>query len=168
LIATAPVIYAAPSHGDCAVRPAGGSSVGYLTSVTIGGRIVTRPTVREADIQQAEIFHSLLAEQRAELCNRLDEQAIQLARYEHSQDSDGARRKRLRIKEIGAEIRDIDRMIHALTGRLLVGYDPRSRAADAPTVAQLAQHHNGAPYAVSSSAATRCNRSPGCSHPSRG
>ena len=74
---------------------------------------------READIQQAQVFHSLLAERRAELCDHLDQQAVKLTRYEHRRDSNGARRKRLRIKEIGAEIRDIDRMMHGLTVRLL-------------------------------------------------
>ena len=96
-----------------------GPRAGYLTSVTNGGRIVTWPVDREADIEQAQVFHSLLAERRAQLCDRLDEQAVKLARYEHSRDSAGARRKRLRIKEIGAEIRDIDRMMQGLMGRLL-------------------------------------------------
>ena len=72
-----------------------------------------------ADTEQAQVFHSLLAERRAELCDRLDEQAIRLARYEHSRDSAGARRKRGRIKEIGAVIRDIDRMMHGLRVQLL-------------------------------------------------
>lgn len=90
---------------------------GYFTCVTNGGRIVTsRRADREADIQQAEVFHSLLAEHRVELCNRLDEQAIKLARYERIQDSDGARRKRRRLKQIGADIRDIDRTMRALSG----------------------------------------------------
>jgi hypothetical protein len=71
------------------------------------------------DIAQAEVFRSLLAERRAELCDRLDEQAITLARDERCDDSPGARRKRLRIKEIGAEIREIDRMMNALIVRLL-------------------------------------------------
>ena len=74
---------------------------------------------RQADTEQAQVFHTLLAERRAELCDRLDQQAVKLARYEHRRDSDGARRKRLRIKEIGAEIRDIDRMMQGLMGRLL-------------------------------------------------
>jgi hypothetical protein len=42
-----------------------------------------------------------------------------LVRYEQNHDSDGARRKRRRIKQIGADIRDIDRMMHALGSRLL-------------------------------------------------
>ena len=42
--------------------------------MTNGGRIVTWAADREADIQQAQVFHSLLAERRAELCDRLDEQ----------------------------------------------------------------------------------------------
>jgi hypothetical protein len=87
--------------------------------VTKGGQIVTWRAGRRADIEQAEVFHSLLAAHRAELCNRLDEQAIKLARYERNQDSVGARRKHRRIKEIGADIRDIDRMMHALSRRLL-------------------------------------------------
>jgi hypothetical protein len=74
---------------------------------------------RRADTEQAQVFHTLLAERREELCDRLDQQAVKLARYEHSRDSAGARRKRLRIKEIGAEIRDIDRMMQGLVGRLL-------------------------------------------------
>jgi hypothetical protein len=74
---------------------------------------------READIQQAQVFHSLLAEQRVELCDRLDEQAIKLVRYEQNRDWNGARRKRRRIKQIGADIRDIDRMMRALRSRLL-------------------------------------------------
>ena len=74
---------------------------------------------READIQQAEVFHALLAQRRAELCDLLDEQAIKLGRYERGHDTAVVRRKRRRIKEIGAEVRDIDRMIHGLRGRLL-------------------------------------------------
>jgi hypothetical protein len=38
---------------------------------------------------------------------------------ERGHDSAGARRKRLRINEIGAEIREIDRMMNALRVRLL-------------------------------------------------
>ena len=87
--------------------------------MTNWGRIVTLAVDREADIQQAKVFHSLLAEQRVELCDRLDEQAIKLVRYEQIHDSDGARRKRRRIKQIGADICDIDRMMHALRCRLL-------------------------------------------------
>ena len=60
-----------------------------------------------------------VAERRAALCDRLDQQAVKLARYERSRDTGGARRKRGRIKEIGAEIRDIDRMLHTLKVRLL-------------------------------------------------
>ena len=87
--------------------------------MTVGGRFVTLPVEQEADIQQAEMFHTLLAERRAELCERLDEQGIKLARYEQRRDSAGARRKRLRIKEIGTEIRDIDRMMQGLRVQLL-------------------------------------------------
>jgi hypothetical protein len=96
--------------------------------VTIGGRIVTPPADRETDIQQAEVFHALLAQRRAELCDLLDEHAIKLGRAERSHDTAGVRRKRLRIKEIGAEVRAIDRMMHALSGRLLLGLPkgPRS------------------------------------------
>ena len=65
------------------------------------------------------MFQSLLVEQWVELCDRLDQQAVKLARHEHSRDSAGARRKGLRIKEIGAEIRDIDRMMHGSRARLL-------------------------------------------------
>ena len=74
---------------------------------------------RQADTKQAQVFHTLLAERRAELCDRLDQQAVKLARYEHSRDSARARHKRLRIKEIGTEIRDIDRMMQQLTAQLL-------------------------------------------------
>jgi hypothetical protein len=74
---------------------------------------------READIRQAEVFHALLAQRRAVLCEGLDQQAAKLARYEQKRDSAAVRRKRLRIKEIGAEIRDIDRMTHTLSSRLL-------------------------------------------------
>ena len=84
-----------------------------------GGQIVTLPIERGPDVAQAEVFCSLLAERRGELCDRLDEQAIKLARYERGHDSAGARRKRLRINEIGAEIREIDRMMNALRVRLL-------------------------------------------------
>lgn len=99
---------------------------GYLTWVTNGGRIVTRAADREADIQQAQAFHSLLAEQRVELCDRLDEQEIKLARYEDSHDTAGARRKRRRLKQIGADIRDIDRMMHALRSRLGAHHEQQS------------------------------------------
>jgi hypothetical protein len=65
-----------------------------------------------------------LAERRAGLCDLLDEHAIKLNRCEQSHNTAGARRKRLRIKEIGAEIRDIDRMMVRLRARLL-GADQR-------------------------------------------
>jgi hypothetical protein len=74
---------------------------------------------RQADAEQAEMFHTLLAGRRAELCDHLDQQAVKLARYEQGRDSAGIRRKRLRIKEIGAEIRDIDRMMQGLRVQLL-------------------------------------------------
>jgi hypothetical protein len=74
---------------------------------------------READIRQAEVFHALLAQRRAELCDLLDEYAIKLGHAERSHDTAVVRRKRLRIKEIGAEVRDIDRMMHGLRGHLL-------------------------------------------------
>ena len=96
------------------VRVSVGSRAGYLTCVTHGGRFVTWAADREADIQQAQVFHCLLAARRMELCDRLDAHEIKLARYERSRDSEGTRRKRRRIKEIGAEIRDIDRMLHSL------------------------------------------------------
>lgn len=92
---------------------------GYFTCVTNGGQIVTWQANHQADIAQAEVFQSLLAAQRAQLCDRLDEQAIKLARHLRTRDSAGARRKRRRIKEIGADIRDIDLMMHALSSRLL-------------------------------------------------
>jgi hypothetical protein len=74
---------------------------------------------RDADVEQAEIFLALLAQRREELCDLLDAQAIKLGRAERSHDTAGVRRKRLCIKEIGAEIRDIDRMMRGLRGRLL-------------------------------------------------
>ena len=107
------------SPGDRSIRLSVGSPASYLTSVTNGGRSVTLPVERWADTEQAQVFHTLLAERREELCDRLDQQAVKLARYEHSRDSAGARRKRLRIKEIGAEIRDIDRMMQGLKVQLL-------------------------------------------------
>jgi hypothetical protein len=79
---------------------------------------------READIQQAEVFHALLAQRRAELCDLLDEQEIRLGRAERSHDTAGARRKRQRIREIGAEVRDIDHMMLGLRGRLLARSAP--------------------------------------------
>lgn len=84
-----------------------------------GGRAVALPVEASADIAQAQVFHALFAQRRAALCDRLDQQAVKLGRYEQSRDSAGVRRKRLRIKEIGAEIRDIDRMMQRLTAQLL-------------------------------------------------
>ena len=78
------------------------------------------PIEREADVQQAEVFHALLVQRRAALCDRLDLQVVELERYEPSHDTAGVRRKRLRIKETGAEIREIDRMLRGLQIRLLV------------------------------------------------
>ena len=72
-----------------------------------------------ADVAQAHVFHALLSQRRAALCDRLDQHAVKLARHERSRDSAGVQRKRLRIKEIGAEIRDIDRMVQRLTVNLL-------------------------------------------------
>ena len=100
--------------------------MGYFASVHIRGRVATLPVEREADIKQAEVFHQMLAERRAELCDRLDQQAVRLARDERRHDSAGVRRKRLRIKEIGAEIGDIDRMLHTLGVRLL-GVEQKQR-----------------------------------------
>jgi hypothetical protein len=77
------------------------------------------PVDASPDVAQARVFHALLSQRRAALCDRLDRQAVTLARYEHSRDSAGVRRKRLRIKEIGAEIRDIDRMVQRLGAQLL-------------------------------------------------
>jgi hypothetical protein len=42
---------------------------------------------------------------------------------QQSRDTAGARRKRMRIKQIGADIRDIDRMMHALRSRLGAQHD---------------------------------------------
>ena len=80
---------------------------------------MTSAVDRHADVAQARIFDSLLAQRRAALCDHLDLHAERLTRHERNRDSAGVRRKRLRIKEIGAEIRDIDRMVHELTVRLL-------------------------------------------------
>jgi hypothetical protein len=77
------------------------------------------PVDASPDVAQARVFHALLSQRRAALCDRLDQQAVTLARYEHRRDSAGVRRKRLRIKEIGAEIRDIDRMVQGLAAQLL-------------------------------------------------
>ena len=92
---------------------------GYRTSVSSPGQTVRLPIKREADVAQAKCFHSLLAERRAELCDHLDEQAVKLARCERSGDIVTLARNRQRIKDIGAEIRDIDRMLHSLQVRLL-------------------------------------------------
>lgn len=94
--------------------------------VTDRDRIVALPAEREADVQQAKLFHSLLAERRAELCDRLDEQAIKLSRHERNGNSEGARRKRAQIAEVGAELRDIDRMMQGLRCRLLGNRDVRA------------------------------------------
>ena len=87
--------------------------------MTINGRAVMLPVDRGADIHQPEVFCGLLAERRAQLCDRLDEETTRLARYELSRDSFGARFSRQWIREIGTEIREIDRMTHALRVRLL-------------------------------------------------
>ena len=84
-----------------------------------GGRAVAGLVEASADVAQAHVFHALLSQRRAALCDRLDQQAVTLARHERTHDSAGVRRKRLRIKEIGAEIRDIDRMVQGLTAQLL-------------------------------------------------
>ena len=84
-----------------------------------GGRAIAGSVEANADVAQAQVFHALLSQRRAALCDRLDQQAVKLARHERSRDSAGVRRKRLRIKEIGAEIRDIDRMVQRLTVQLL-------------------------------------------------
>ena len=104
---------------NCPIRGAGCTSAIYRSFVSSGGRAVALPVESSADVAQAQVFHALLAARRAGLCDRLDEQAIKLAHCERSRDSAGARRKRLRIKEIGAEIRDIDRMVQGLMVRLL-------------------------------------------------
>jgi hypothetical protein len=101
------------------IHVAAGSSARYRSSVSTGGRAVVLPVESRADVAQAQVFHSLLAQRRAALCDRLDQQAVKLARYERCRDSAGVRRKRLRIKEIGAQIRDIDRMMQGLMVRLL-------------------------------------------------
>jgi hypothetical protein len=85
----------------------------------------------EADMRQAEVFHAMLAQRRAELCDLLDEYAIKLGRAEQSHDTAVVRRKRLRIKEIGAEVRDIDRMMLGLRDHLL-GLDRAQTSASNP------------------------------------
>jgi hypothetical protein len=81
-----------------------------------GGPAVQLPVGASADVAQAQVFRALLAQRRAELCDRLDRLAVKLVHDDRNRDSAGIRRKRLRIKEIGAEIRDIDRMVQALRG----------------------------------------------------
>ena len=110
------------------VQLAGSYRGAYGTPVTNGGRVAAVLVGREADIQQAEVFHALLAQRRAALCDLIDEQAIILGRAERSHNTAGVRRKRLRIKEIGAELRDIDRMMHGLRGRLLGAEQPSGRS----------------------------------------
>ena len=92
---------------------------GYRMSVSSPRQTVRLPIKREADVAQAKCFHSLLAERRAELCDHLDQQAVKLARCERSGDIVTLARNRQRIKDIGAEIRDIDGMLHSLQVRLL-------------------------------------------------
>jgi hypothetical protein len=75
--------------------------------------------VDTADVQQAGVFYAFLAEQRTQLCDRLDQQAARLAHYERHGDRPGSERKRRLIRALGAEIRDIDRMMHGLRVRLL-------------------------------------------------
>ena len=70
-----------------AVRRADARLAGYLTPVTIGERIVALPVEFSADIRQAEVFYSSLAQLRAELCDQLDEQAMKLVRYERVQEA---------------------------------------------------------------------------------
>jgi hypothetical protein len=106
--------------GSCyLIHIAAGSHTGYRSCVSNGGRAVAASVEASADVAQAHVFHALLSQRRAALCDRLDQQAVTLARHERGRDSAGVRRKRLRIKEIGAEIRDIDRMVQRLTVHLL-------------------------------------------------
>jgi uncharacterized coiled-coil DUF342 family protein len=91
-------------------------------------RGASRPHTRNAaDVQQAQAFHAFLAERRAELCDRLDKHAESLASLA-TERSYGAQLKRRRIKEIGAEIREIDRMLHGLRGGM--GLRHTGEAAD--------------------------------------
>ena len=101
-----------------AVRLAGIGLAGYFTAVTVGERIVASPVEFSAQIRQAEVFYSSLAQLRAEVCDQLDEQARKLAHYERVHDAEGVLRQHRRITAIGAEIREIDRMMHALGVRL--------------------------------------------------
>ena len=50
-------------------------------------------------MQQAEVFHALLAAHRAELCDRFDHMRLKLARFERIRDSARARRQRMQIRE---------------------------------------------------------------------
>lgn len=101
------------------IRLAGARLTGYLTPVTIGERIVGLPAQVSADTRRAEVFYSSLAQLRAELCDQLDEETKKLARCERLQDLEAVRRKHRRIKDIGADIGEIDRMIRALNVGLL-------------------------------------------------
>jgi hypothetical protein len=78
----------------------------------------------DADVQQAAVFHAFLAAQRAELCDLLDQQAANLELA--GRHSYGAKVKQRRIREIGAEIREVDRMMHGLTTRLLLRTPPHA------------------------------------------
>ena len=73
---------------------------------------------RSADMEQAAYFHDLLSQQRAEICEELDEHLAALTNYEHGSDVSGVRYKRRIIKALETEIRTIDRMLRALSIRL--------------------------------------------------
>jgi hypothetical protein len=85
------------------------------------GSVVTLGLRREADVQQAEHFDALLVERRGELCDLLEQQAMEMAACERLGDLTSIRQRKRLINEIGAEIRDIDRMRHALMVGLLGG-----------------------------------------------
>ena len=57
--------------------------------MTVGERIVASPVEFSAQIRQAEVFYSSLAQLRAEVCDQLDEQARKLAHYERVHDAEG-------------------------------------------------------------------------------
>ena len=61
----------------------------------MGGRVTTWSVERNADVAQGEIVHAYLVERRAELCEILDEQAVEDAeRYQRISASTGVLRDR--------------------------------------------------------------------------
>jgi len=68
------------SPGDCSIRVSVGSRAGYLTSVTNGGRFVTFRRSARPTPSRPRCFTRCSLSDRAELCDRLDQQAVKLAR----------------------------------------------------------------------------------------